>query len=282
MSRRTVDTTDPWFSTGHRGELVPRDVGCCHRGMPPLLALLADAASDLVLGSACLGCAHPGRPLCVACQAALPDHAAIAWPTPCPDGLVPPFAAGAYDATLRDLVLAHKERRLLAATAPLGRLLALAVCAARAGTSSAGRTLLVPVPSRRSAVRNRGHDPTLAMTRVAARTLARSQAPVRLASLLRLRAGVADQAGLSARQRHDNLAGSMACRSDRLDRIARRGEQVGAVICDDVLTTGATAREAQRALEAVGVPVLAVATVAATRRRRTETGQGLSRLDRSD
>lgn len=229
-----------------------------------LLSGLLDAGADLLLGSACVGCALPGRLLCPGCRAALPSSAAPAWPTPTPSGLVPPFATGVYDGTLRALVVGHKERRLLGLTRPLGDLLAVAVAAAvRAAADEP--VLLVPVPSRRAAVRERGHDPTLAMTRQAARVLRASGRPADVARLLRTRPGVADQAGLDADERHANLAGSMAGPAHALRRLAGRSAHV--VVCDDVITTGATAREAQRALEAAGVAVLAVAAVAATPRR---------------
>lgn len=226
---------------------------------------LADGFGDLVLGVACVGCARPGRALCRACAGRLPDEAAPRWPSPTPAGLVPPYAVGDYDDLLRALVLAHKEHRVLALARPLGDLLARSVVEARAGPG--GPLVLVPVPSRPRAVRQRGHDPTLAMTRAAARVLAGADGPVVVARLLRVRPGVRDQAGLDAGERARNLAGSMAVSSGAVRRLARRVPRAHLVLCDDVVTTGATLREAQRALEASGLRVQAAALVAATRRK---------------
>ena len=234
-----------------------------------LVNALLDAGADLLLGSACVGCGEPGRVLCPDCRSGLPAEAVEAWPTPTPAGLARPYATGAYDDTLRAMVVGHKERRLLGLTRPLGELLATSVLAAAGPTTP---LLLVPVPSRPAAVRARGHDPTLAMTRRAARTLRTADREVVVARLLRTRPGVADQAGLDADQRHANIAGSMACPARAVRRLTGRRAHV--VVCDDVITTGATAREAQRALEAAGVVVLAVAAVAATPRRHPARVQG--------
>lgn len=238
---------------------------------------MLDAGLDLLLGGSCLGCRRPGRPLCAGCAAALPTDARLAWPDPTPPGLAPPWAAGDYAGTVRALVLALKERRVLALRAPLGRLLAASVAAAVGPPDrpAAAPVLLVPVPSRPSTVRARGHDATRAVTDRAAALLRRSGIPAHAVPLLRTRPGMLDQSGLDSRARAANLAGSLQCPAARLRRLSRRLPRAVVVVCDDVLTTGATAREAQRALEASGLRVAAVATVAATvRRHASDTRAG--------
>jgi len=185
-------------------------------------------------------------------------------PTPCPEGLAACFAAGEYDGLLRAMLLAHKERGTFSLAAPLGRVLASAVLSAIDPTNA---TVLVPVPSRPDVVRRRGHDPVLRMARVAARLLRRNDHTVRVVRVLEQRGGVEDQAGLDAGRRMANLAGSMGVRATGRAALARRDTLVSLLVCDDVLTTGATAREAQRALEDSGLRVRAVVTVAATRKR---------------
>lgn len=193
--------------------------------------------------------------------------------------MAPPWAAAEYAGAVRAMVLAHKERRVLALARPLGKLLAVAVAAGLPPGADDAPVVLVPVPSRAAGVRSRGHDATARTTRVAAGHLGRGRAgppgattppPVVVAPLLRLRPGVVDQSGLDAGARSANLTGSMACDGARQRRLARRLGRAHVVVCDDVVTTGATLREAQRALEATGVPVSALACVAATVLRRKE------------
>lgn len=232
---------------------------------------MRDAWLDLVLGSSCLGCAVPGRSLCRGCEAGLPTGVAVpVRPDPCPPGLAQARAVGPYADLLRRLVLAHKDRGQLGLAGPLGALLATSVGAVLAEVPVDVRALLVPVPSRPGVIRSRGQDPLGRIVRFAARQVARDlpRPAVRVAPLLRQRGPVRDQAGLDAVGRATNLAEAMAVRTGVLSGLVRAGGEVLAVVCDDVLTTGATAREAQRALEDVGVPVAGIAVIAATERHR--------------
>ena len=205
--------------------------------------------------------------LCPRCLATLPATASPAWPSPVPEGLVPPWAAGAYDGVLRELVVGHKDHGRWGHRRLLGRLLAVSVAGAVAVLPGKEALLLVPVPSRPGVARRRGYEPTAALTRECARRLARERAgEVRAVALLRSRGGVGDQVGLGATARAANVAGSMWCPTPALAGLARGVRAAHLVICDDILTTGSTAREAQRALAAVGLPPVAVATVAATAR----------------
>ncbi|MBT2472476.1 hypothetical protein J7E97_32650 [Streptomyces sp. ISL-66] len=88
------------------------------------------------------------------------------------------------------------------------------------------------------------------MALAASASLRRSGVPARLAPVLRLRRAVADQAGLGAPERRENLAGALEARpgAGRLTAGAAR-----IVLVDDVMTTGSTLAEAARALRAAGI-----------------------------
>jgi predicted amidophosphoribosyltransferase len=190
---------------------------------------------------------------------------------PTPPGLVEPYAAGSYDGLLKALVIAHKEHGVLSLAGPLGRVLSDVVhdLVDRPGHGRPpGPVALVPVPSRAVVVRRRGHDPMLRVAREAAARLRRQGTHAGVWRPLAGRGRVQDQSGLDAVERGLNLSGSMRCRRVSGGWLTDAPSLV--VLVDDVLTTGATAREGQRALEDGGVPVAGVAVLAATRRRLPE------------
>jgi predicted amidophosphoribosyltransferase len=228
-----------------------------------LVRELRAAAADLFAGARCVGCGDAGRVLCGSCERRLGAPPFRADPSPRPRGLPDVWAAAPYDGVARSVLLEHKEQAVLTLTATLGRMLARSLAACLAAAEEAGPdgdgALIVPVPSRPAAVRSRGHDPVLRMSRAAAARLRSVGLDVAVAPLLRVGRPVRDQASLDREQRLANLRDAIRARPVRA---ARRGRI--AVIVDDIVTTGATAGDCARALRAAGVRVVGVAVVAAT------------------
>jgi predicted amidophosphoribosyltransferase len=167
-----------------------------------------------------------------------------------------------YDGGTRNFLLAYKERGAVGLRAALAVPLAEAIRAAIRDNPICP-AMVVPVPSTRRAVRQRGDDVVLGLARRAAAAARRDGARVRVVPALCHARRVADSAGLNAADRIANLSNAFTVR--RGSSVTLTGAVV--VIADDLITTGATAAEAARALRACGAIVVGVAAVAATERR---------------
>jgi predicted amidophosphoribosyltransferase len=212
------------------------------------------AAGDLLLGSACPGCGAAGWGLCEACAAELAGRREVRWSV----GGVHVAAAAEYEDVWRSCLIAYKERRAWRLSRPLGAALAWATAGLLPG---GGAVALAPVPSAPATVRERGEDVTWRLAREASVWLRRAGVDARPTRALRHSRAVWDQSHLDATERERNLAGGM---------VAVAGT-VPVIVVDDITTTGATLREAVRAVQASGTPVWGAAVVAATRRRDGRT-----------
>lgn len=214
---------------------------------------------DLILPLECGGCGAPSTRWCDACAAELsvaPGQPHVV--NPRVDPQVPVFALGRYAGARRQALLAMKERGRGDLVAPLAHALAVGVDRLLSWGMVETPLTIVPAPTRRSAARRRGGDP---VTRVAVRAIA-GHPDIAVVPALRMKALVRDSVGLGTSAREHNVAGKVLLR-------ARRpwlpGAPPGAevVIVDDVVTTGATARESVRILRAAGIRVAAVLAIAA-------------------
>jgi predicted amidophosphoribosyltransferase len=176
-----------------------------------------------------------------------------------------PVAAAVYAGVVRELVVGFKEHErfgLVRVLAPL--LLASVECCLSQLPSGIAPVTLVPVPSAPAAVRRRGHDAVARLARRCAVLMRRRGHCVAVSRALSPAAAVLDQAGLSASARAANLDGALRLRrSVAGDRSLSRP----IIVVDDVITTGSSAAEAVRVLRTAGMDPVALATIAATRRR---------------
>lgn len=202
----------------------------------------------------CAGCKLPGQLLCRSCGSQL--------------DLTPRPVARAQLSRGTSFIAYHGVARTVLHQLKSGGSVALAgLLAARmfpnaqvASLALAGARVLVPAPSRRQANRTRGFSPAALLAQALA-------ARGRLLGLglvvhqpLRFTRTVQDQKLLDRAGRQVNLEGSMVASP----RVSGGRFGTGVAIIDDVVTTGATLREATRALTQAGWQPLTFVTFAET------------------
>lgn len=201
-------------------------------------------------GLSCLACGGPlareQEVLCPACVAEWVSCERLERPGGL-DALSWVASALMHEGSGRALVHRLKYEGLRVAAGPLGAAMAQILLGQWDG--------LVPVPLHSARERERGFNQALLLAQEVAR---HSGLPVR-SPLVRTRA-TRQQAQLEASKRRQNLQGAFACRAQVRD--------MHLLLIDDVLTTGATAREAALALHRGGAAQVGILT--ATRARGTD------------
>lgn len=204
------------------------------------------ALKDLLLPQVCSLCRHGDEPLCRQCL--------DLWSGPAEQCArisgVPIFAARPYDSLAASVIVGAKDRHrrwlfplLVAAMAASVRSV---LAHHNGGLDNEGlEVTLVPMPSSPSSLRRRGDDVVLALARRTAQQLRSEGFLIRAVPLLRHQRKVKDQSELTLQQRQLNLDGAFALVNQTGLNQRRHG---GLIVVDDVITTGASMREALRTL----------------------------------
>lgn len=185
-----------------------------------------------------------------------------------PCRLAPPafaraVAYGNYQGQLRSLIHLLKYEGMQPVAAALGEFLAESLGTLVAAPDMPLELLVMPVPMHAAKQRQRGFNHAELLARAAIKSLRHRHCPwtLSLASnvLQRMRVTVS-QAGLTTRQRRENLRGAFFVSQPS----GVKGRHV--LLVDDVYTTGATARACSRVLRSAGAASVWVVTVARAQR----------------
>ena len=203
------------------------------------------ALSELIFPSRCLGCRRLGIRICSICRSSWHPH--IYRTTVATVGFsFPVYSAVAYSPVAQKVLLGAKESALHDADQLILQALSHSLAYFY---SEVGIADLVPIPSRRMNTRRRGRDFLLEQT------YAISQNPsVEVRKILSHARKVKDQTTLNSRSREINLSQSMKCANREDSSI------IPVIIIDDLVTSGATLREAGRALYGAGYTVIGAVT----------------------
>lgn len=203
---------------------------------------------DLVYPKKCPGCHLPSLEICQSCKGF--------WQNPpvtiiLKQSKVSVISVAHYGNEVRSVLLAYKEN----GERESGKVLTEALIRARLEIVRDSICTLVPIPSNPKSIRRRGRDFMMDLC-----TQVSIQSGDKVLPLLRVNRDVEDQSKLNEKQRSQNLIGAFGCISKNLHLAVTSP----IILVDDLLTTGATLREAVRALGQHGLSPIGAITAAHT------------------
>lgn len=205
----------------------------------------------LLFPTRCFGCRELGYSICSKCRKLWNPH-----PYQSRILNLSVYSAIPYSPVAKNILLAAKEQSIKSADQ-------LVLSAMKASLQELFQKYpscaLVPIPSRPASNRRRGRDFISEMAISVAKYMGVGVLP-----LLEHQRNIRDQSKLNIAGRRDNLAMAFSIKPEFRGNYS--GEKV--VILDDLVTTGATLSEANRALSKAGFTVLAAATACVALRRR--------------
>ena len=209
---------------------------------------------DLVYPRKCPGCHLPSQSICDLCKSFWQDPPVTILLN---QNKLSVVSVARYRSEVRSVLLAYKENGEREA----GKVLAEALLKARLGIARDLMCTLIPMPSNPKSIRRRGRDFMMDLC-----TQVSIQSGDKVLSLFAVNRNVKDQSKLDEKQRSHNLVGAFDCNLKNLNLALRSP----VILVDDLLTTGATLREAVRALGQRGVAPIGAITAAHTGLSRHE------------
>ena len=218
--------------------------------------------NEILFPGRCIGCSSLGSSLCQVCarswspsiyrQKLSKRYQSTTYSTR--DLTI--YSSSLYSPVAKRVLLAAKESHIRDADKLLIAALDISIDYFLRDFNRLTISALIPVPSRPKAIRERGRDFLTEISQIVARN---RQIPV--SSLLGYSRAVKDQSRLSIEERWSNLEGAFLLQSNRAGDLAVRSSKGSAVLLvDDLVTTGATLLEAERALNYAGIRVAGAVT----------------------
>jgi ComF family protein len=232
---------------------------------------VCDACVGHVARNVMLGCKRCGEAinldLCRECRLATPEFARA-------------VAYASYDNEMRGLIRLLKFERVRGVARLMGRRMAEGVMQLEG--EAAMEMLMIAVPLFKARERQRGYNQSVLLADEALGWLRKLRPEWKLIAahkMLERRRSTESSFVLSRKGRRRNLSGAFAVRGDV------RGREV--LLIDDILTSGATARECARVLMRAGATKVWVATLARAQKRfitrqHEDSSELVAKWDRED